>query len=60
MTYQARIWEAEDVGEARGEEKAKREMAEKLYKRGNSPKDIADIVGYAVEKVEQWLGLVRA
>lgn len=41
-----------------GEEKAKKEIAKKMYKRGDSPADIADIVGYSVEKIEQWLGIV--
>lgn len=45
-------------GRAEGEEKAKMEMAMKMYKRGDSLADIADMVGYAVEMVEKWLGLV--
>lgn len=80
MTYQARIWDAEEVGEERGlkkgmerglkkgeerglkkgKETQARETAIKLYQRGNTPADIADIVGYAVEVVEKWLGLVTA
>ena len=58
MTCQARIWGAGDVGEERGRETQARETAKKLYQRGNSLVDIADIVGYAVEVVEKWLGLV--
>ncbi len=54
----SRLRAAEDKGRIAGEEKAKMEMAKKMYQRGDSPADIADIVGYALEKVEQWLGLV--
>ena len=43
-----------------GEEKKARETAKKLQQRGNTPADIADIVGYAVEVVEKWLGLTPA
>lgn len=72
MTYQIHQRDAELRGEARGmakgmakgmtkgrEEQAK-ESAAKLYKRGNDPVDIADIVGYTVETVKQWLGLMPA
>ncbi len=54
----SRLRAAEDKGRIAGEEKAKMEMAKKMYQRGDSPADIADIVGYALEKIEQWLGLV--
>ena len=46
--------------EKRGAEKTKMEMAQRLYKKGNSVEDIADIFDAPVKEVEQWLGLVRA
>jgi len=57
MTYQARIWDAEDVGEARGEEKAKMEMARSLYADGVSIEKIVKYVKYPMEVIEKWLGL---
>ena len=36
------------------------EMAQRLYKKGNSVEDIADIFDASVKEMEQWLGLVRA
>lgn len=41
-----------------GEEMMAKKTAEKLFKRGDDPAEIADIVGYAVETVKKWLGLV--
>ena len=35
-------------------------MAQKLYKKGSSIEDIADILDASVKEVEQWLGFVRA
>lgn len=58
VTVCALFDEIEKQGRAEGEEKKAKEAAKKLYQRGNSPADIADIVGYAVEVVEKWLGLV--
>jgi len=34
--------------------------AERLFKRGSTPEDIADIVGFAVDTVRKWLGLMPA
>ncbi len=52
--------EAAREGEKRGAEKTKIEIAQRLYKTGNSVEDIADIFDASVKEVEQWLGLVRA
>ena len=46
--------------EKRGSEKIKIGTAQKLYKKGSSIEDIADILDSSVKEVEQWLGLVRA
>ena len=46
--------------EKRGAEKTKIEIAQRLYKKGNSVEDFADIFDASVKEVEQWLGLVRA
>jgi len=46
--------------EKRGSEKMKIGTAQKLYKKGSSIEDIADILDASVKEVEQWLGLVRA
>lgn len=46
--------------EKRGSEKIKIRTAQKLYKKGSSIEDIADILDSSVKEVEQWLGLVRA
>lgn len=46
--------------EKRGSEKIKIGTAQKLYKKGSSIEDIADILDSSVQEVEQWLGLVRA
>lgn len=40
-------------------EKTKMETAQKLYHKGNSIEDIADILDSSVKEVEHWLGLVR-
>ncbi len=40
-----------------GELKKAREAAGKLYKMGLNTKKIAQVVGYAVEMVNGWLGL---
>jgi len=57
MTYQVKQRDARLSGIAEGEERKAKETAKKLYQRGNSPADIADIVGYAVEVIEKWLEL---
>ena len=46
--------------EKEASEKTKIGLAQKLYKKGNSVGDIADILDSSVKEVEQWLGLVRA
>jgi len=46
-------------GEKRGSTRVKTETAQKLYKKGNTIEDIADILDASVKEVEQWLGLVR-
>lgn len=46
--------------EKRVSEKIKIRTAQKLYKKGSSIEDIADILDSSVKEVEQWLGLVRA
>ena len=50
--------EGEQIGEQRGELKKARESAKKLYEMGMATKEIAQVVGYPVEEVEEWLGLV--
>ena len=45
--------------EKEASEKTKIGLAQKLYKKGNSVGDIADILDTSVKEVEQWLGLVR-
>lgn len=52
--------EAAREAEKRGSEKIKIGTAQKLYKKGNTIEDIADILDTSVSEVEQWLGLVRA
>lgn len=54
MTYQARIWDAEDVGK----EKQAKETAVKLYDMGLSVDKIVQAVSYPVEVIEKWLGLL--
>ncbi len=58
------MWKArsrkQQEGEKRGSVKTKTETAQKLYKKGSSMEDIADILDASVKEVEQWLGLVRA
>ena len=60
--------EAEERGDKRGEkrgekkaekraEKRAKEATRKLYERGNSPEDIAEILDIRVEEVRLWLGL---
>ena len=34
------------------------EVKKKLYEMGMATKEIAQVVGYPVEEVEEWLGLV--
>ena len=46
--------------EKEASEKTKIGVVQKLYKKGNSVGDIADILDASVKEVEQWLGLVRA
>ena len=46
--------------EKEASEKTKIGTAQKLYKKGNTIEDIADILDASVKEVEQWLGLVRA
>jgi len=46
--------------EKEASEKTKIWTAQKLYKKGNTIEDIADILDASVKEVEQWLGLVRA
>ena len=46
----------EKKAEKRAEKRAK-EAARKLYERGNSPEDIAEILDIRVEEVRLWLGL---
>ena len=46
--------------EKEASEKTKIGTAQKLYKKGNTIEDIADILDSSVKEVEQWLGLVRA
>lgn len=46
--------------EKEASEKTKIGTARKLYKKGNTIEDIADILDASVKEVEQWLGLVRA
>lgn len=46
--------------EKEASEKTKIGTAQKLYKKGNSIEDIADILDASVKEVEQWLGLVKA
>lgn len=60
MTYQIHQRDAELRGEAKGKEEQARESANRLYKRGDDPADIADIVGYTVDTVKKWLGLMPA
>lgn len=64
MTYQIHQRDAELRGEARGRaegrEQTARESAVKLYKRGSNLADIADIVGYTVDTIRNWLGLAPA
>ncbi len=43
--------------EKRGSVKAKRNTAQKLYTKGSSIEDIADILDVSIKEVEQWLGL---
>ena len=50
--------EGEQIGEQRGELKKAKESAKKLYEMGMATKEIAQVVGYPVEEVEEWLGLV--
>lgn len=45
--------------EKEASEKTKIGLAKKMYKKGNSVGDIADILDTSVKEVEQWLGLVR-
>lgn len=47
-------------GEARGKETQARETAAKLYQKGFSPAEIAEFVGYGVETVRCWLGVLPA
>ena len=42
-------------GEMRGAERAKRETAIKLSRRGDSATDIADVLNVSVKQVEEWL-----
>lgn len=46
-----------EAAEAGANRKSK-SLAEKMYKRGDSIKDIADFLDASVEEVENWLGLV--
>ena len=39
-------------------ERKTKTLAEKMYKRGDSVKEIADFLDVRVEDVENWLGLV--
>ena len=48
--------EGEQIGEQRGELKKAKESAKKLYEMGMATKEIAQVVGYPVEEVEEWLG----
>ena len=54
--------EGEQIGEQRGEQRGElkkaKESAKKLYEMGMATKEIAQVVGYPVEEVEEWLGLV--
>ena len=50
--------EGEQIGEQRGELKKAKESTKKLYEMGMATKEIAQVVGYPVEEVEEWLGLV--
>lgn len=50
--------EGEQIGEQRGELKKAKESAKKLYEMGMVTEEIAKVVGYLVEEVEEWLGLV--
>ena len=47
-------------GLADGEEKKAKEMACKMARRGNSPEEIADIVGYNLKTVESWISNNKA
>lgn len=52
--------QGEAQGKVEGEEKKAREVAIKMYRRGDSLEYIADMVGFSKETVEKWLGLVVA
>ena len=47
---------AERKAEKRAEKKAK-EVTRKLYEKGSSPEDIAEILDVPMEEIKQWLGL---
>lgn len=51
--------ESERVGEQRGELKKAREAAKRLYEMEIDVDRIAQAVGYAVETVKQWLGVLE-
>lgn len=60
----SKVKEAEEKGEKRGEKRAEKKAEEKakettrkLYEKGSSLEDIAEVLDVPVEKIRQWLGL---